>query len=84
MGAFAMALRQGRFLGPYYDTLAEVTVRSTSSFVAQTFREDDYPNQTKDEDGELGRLLSRLFRALKKETKIQFSRKPSQLVSSEK
>ena len=62
-----MALRQGRFSGPAYDTLVESTVRSTISFVSQKFREDDRPNPTKDEDGELGRLLSRLFRAFKNE-----------------
>ena len=67
LGAFAMALRQGRFSGPAYDTLVESTVRSTISFVSQKFREDDRPNPTKDEDGELGRLLSRLFRAFKNE-----------------
>ena len=66
MGAFAMALREGRFSGPSFKTLAEGTVRSAISFVAQTFRENDHSNPTKDEDGELGRLLSRLFRSFKK------------------
>lgn len=67
MGAFAMAVRGARFSGPSYDTLAEGTVRGTISFVAQTFRELDRPNPTRDEDGELGRLLSRQFRAYKNE-----------------
>ena len=65
MGAFAMALRGGRFSGPAYDSLAEGTIRSTILYVAQTFRENDRPNPTKDEDGELGRLLSRQFRAFR-------------------
>ena len=34
--------------------------------MAQAFREDEFPNPTKDRDGELGRLLSRLFRAFRK------------------
>ena len=66
MGAFAMALRQWRFSGTAYDTLTEGTVRNTISFVALTFRDNDCPNPTKDEDGELGRLLSRLFRSFRK------------------
>lgn len=60
-----MAVRQARFSGPSYDTLVESTVRSTISFVAQTFRENDRSNPTKDEDGELGRLLSRQFRSFR-------------------
>lgn len=58
-----MAMRRARFSGPSYDTLAEGTVRSTISFVAQTFRNQGVSNPTKDEDGELGRLLQRQFRA---------------------
>ena len=61
-----MALGQGRFSRASYDTLAEGTVRGTISFVAQDFRDNDCPNPTKDEDGELGRLLSRLFRSFRK------------------
>lgn len=58
-----MAMREARFSGPAYDTLVEGTIRSTISFVASTFRDNDRPNPTKDEDGELSRLLSRQFRA---------------------
>ena len=60
-----MAVREGRFSGPSYDTLAEGIVRGAISFVSQTFRENDRPNPTKDEDGKLGRVLSRLYRAFK-------------------
>jgi hypothetical protein len=35
--------------------------------VVQTFRDNDRPNPSKDKDGELGRFLSRLFRAFKNE-----------------
>ena len=62
-----MALRGGRFSGPAYDTLVEGTIRGAISYVAQTFRDNDRPNPTKDEDGELGRLLSRLYRSFKNE-----------------
>eukprot|EP00984_Skeletonema_dohrnii_P016767 scaffold7500_cov75-Skeletonema_dohrnii-CCMP3373.AAC.3 len=65
LGAFAMAMREGRFSGPAYVTLAESTIRGTISYVAQTFRDNDRPNPTKDEDGDLGRVLSRQFRAFR-------------------
>ena len=60
-----MALREGRFSRQNVDSLAEGTIRNSISFLAQTFRENDRPNPTKDEDGELGRFLSRLFRAFR-------------------
>ena len=37
IGAFSVAMRQGRFSGPGYDTLAEGTIRGAISHVAQTF-----------------------------------------------
>jgi hypothetical protein len=66
MGAFAMALREGRFSGDY-GTLAEGTVRSSISYVVSTFRESGRTNPTKDEDMELGWILHRLYRAFKNE-----------------
>ena len=65
MGAFALALREGRFSSSHYNTLAESTIRGSLGYVASTFRENGRANPTRDEDGELGRLLSRLFRAFK-------------------
>ena len=65
MGAFAMALRDGQFSQHHYDTLAEITVRCALSCVASTFRENNRPNPTRDEDGELGHLLSRLYRGFR-------------------
>eukprot|EP00957_Ditylum_brightwellii_P093136 7091070-Ditylum_brightwellii.AAC.1 len=65
MEAFAMALREGRFSRKSHDTLAEGTVRGAVSYVTQTFRENDHPNPTRDNDGELGRLLSRQYKAFK-------------------
>lgn len=66
MGAFAMALREGRFSG-VYGTLAESTVRGSISNVVSTFRENGRSNPTKDDDMELGWILHRLFRAFKNE-----------------
>ena len=65
VGAFAMALNEGRFSPRYHGTLAEETVRSTISYVGSTFRENGRPNPTRDEDGELRRLLSRQYRSFK-------------------
>ena len=65
MGAFAMALREGRFSKRHDGPLAEGTIRGAISYVASTFRDSDRPNPTKDDDGELGRLLSRLYRAFR-------------------
>ena len=65
MGAFAMAVREGRFSKQHDGTLAEGTVRGTISNVSTSFRENGRVNPTRDEDGELGRVLSRLFRAFK-------------------
>ena len=60
-----MALREGRFSRKPHDTLAEGTVRGAISYVAQTFRENDRPNPTRDNDGKLGQLLSRQYKAFK-------------------
>jgi hypothetical protein len=61
LGAFAMAVRTGRFFGEKYKTLAERTVRSTISHVVQTLWENCRPNPTKGADHELSILLSRQF-----------------------
>ncbi len=61
LGAFAMAVTAGRFLGEKYKTLAEGTVRSTVSHVIQTFWEKGRPNTTKEADYELSILLPRQF-----------------------
>jgi hypothetical protein len=61
LGAFAMAVRSGRYLAEKYDTVVEDTVRSTISHVVQTFWEKGRPNPTKNADNKLGILLSRQF-----------------------
>ena len=58
-----MPMRWARFSGLAHDTMAEGTESSVVSRVALTFREHDRPNPTKDNDGKLGRLLSRQYRA---------------------
>ncbi len=63
IGTFSKALCQGQFLASRYDALAESTVQSTVLYVAQNFRDFNRSNPTKDKVGELGRLLSRLYRA---------------------
>ena len=65
MGAFAMALREGRFSRPSDGTLAEGTVRGAVSNVSSSFRDNGRSNPTKDDDGDLGRVLSRLFWAFR-------------------
>ena len=60
-----MTLREGRFSRQPHGTLAESTVRGAVSHVSSTFRENDRNNPTKDEDGELGRLLSRQYRSFR-------------------
>ena len=67
VGAFAMAVRQGQCSGQSYDFLAGSTVRSIISYLVEAFRDNDYPNPIKDEDGELGRIISRIYRAWKNE-----------------
>ena len=62
MGAFAMAMREGVFLRRFDGPLAESAVRGTISHVSLSFGDNGRVNPTKDEDGELGRVLSRLFR----------------------
>jgi hypothetical protein len=65
IGAHAVALQEGCVSRPSHETLAESTIRGAVSYIALTFRANDQPNPTRDEDGELGRLLSRIFRAFR-------------------
>ena len=60
-----MAMREGRFSRPSDGTLAEGTVKSAVSNVSLSFRDNGRSNPTKDDDGDLGRVLSRLFRAFR-------------------
>ena len=60
-----MDLSEGRFSGPSHRALVKSKIRGVISYVSQTFRENDQPNPTKDEDSELVRFLSRQYRAYK-------------------
>ena len=60
-----MAMRERRFSRKSDGPLAEGTVRGTISFVSSSFRDNGKANQTKDEDGDLTRVLSRLYRAFR-------------------
>eukprot|EP00957_Ditylum_brightwellii_P053888 4082890-Ditylum_brightwellii.AAC.1 len=73
--AFAVAVHCRRFSGQAHDILAEGTVRGTISYVTQTFRDNDRPNLTKDEDGKFGRLLHHQFRAFRTEGPNQVQQK---------
>ena len=63
LGAFAMAVREGRFRKYCTDALVEGTVRSAISHVVQAFPELGRQNPTKNSDNMLIVLLSRQFRA---------------------
>jgi hypothetical protein len=41
VGAFLQALRQGRFSGPSYESLAGTTIDNALSSLVQTFRNND-------------------------------------------
>ena len=61
----AMAMREGRVSRQSHGPLPESTIRGAISHVSSSFRDNDRPNPTKDEDSDLGRILSRLFRAFR-------------------
>jgi hypothetical protein len=77
IGAFAMALWQGRFLGPAYDTLALGTIQNTISDISSTFRENGQPNPAKDDNLQPSFILQRQFRAFKNEGPKESSKKSS-------
>ena len=76
LGAFAMAVREGRFTKNCTDTLVEGTVRSAISHVVQAFRESGRQNPTKDADNMLSVLLSRQFRAYRNDDPKEVQQKP--------
>ena len=60
-----MALREGRFSRPPHGRLAHGTVSGAVSYVCATFRENNRPNHTKEDDLQSSFLLQRLYRAFK-------------------
>ena len=79
MGAFAMDMREGQFSRRSHGPLAESLIRGAISFVSLFFRDNDRPNPTKDEDGDLRSVLSRLFWALRNKHSNPNNKKPSLL-----
>ena len=75
LGAFAMAVRSGRFSDLRLNTLAEGTVRGTSSNVVQTFWSSGRQNPTKDTDNKLNILLLRQFCAYRNEDHLEKQQK---------
>ncbi len=65
IGAFAMALRDGRFSSAAHDTLALGTIQKTISDISAAFRETVQPNPTKDNDLQLSIILQCQFQAYK-------------------
>jgi hypothetical protein len=76
MGAFAMALREGRFSGLAHDSLVEGTIRNTISYVAQTFREKIDPTQPRTKMASLEDFYRGSTDLLEIETQPRNSRKP--------
>jgi hypothetical protein len=61
LGAFAMAVKEGRFSRDCHEVLVEGTVRGAVSHVVQTFWAAGRQNTTKDNYRELSILLSRQY-----------------------
>jgi hypothetical protein len=81
LGAFAVAVRSGRFSDLQFNTLAEGTVRGSISNVMQIFRLQGRQNPMKDADNELlSIILSRQFQAFRnKDPKEKQQKGPSVL-----
>ena len=73
LGAFAMAVREGRFSRDCHEVLVEGTV--AMSHVVQAFRTVGRQNPTKDDDHKLSILLSRQFQANKNDDPQQKQQK---------
>jgi hypothetical protein len=67
MGAFAVAIREGRFSWQSNDTLAQKSVSDTLNFVAATFQEHRHEDPKKDVDNNVARLLCQQLRSYKKD-----------------
>jgi hypothetical protein len=67
MGAFAVAVRQGRFSRPGDGPLAKSSVENTINAVAATFRENGREDPHRDAERHVSRLLQRQLRSYKKD-----------------
>ena len=66
MGAFAVAVREGRFLRPTDGPLAKNSVSDTVNAVAATFQENGREDPHRDAECNVGRLLQRQLRSYSK------------------
>jgi hypothetical protein len=82
LGAFAMAVREGRFSLNHSDALVEGTIRGAISQVVQAFWESGRQNPTKDADNMLSVLLSRQFMSYRNEIPKKCNKRPFLSLSS--
>jgi hypothetical protein len=75
LGAFSMAVREGRFSRDHSEQLVEGTVRGTISHVVQAFRESGRQNPTKNTDNMLSVYLSRQSRAYRNDNTKEVQQK---------
>jgi hypothetical protein len=75
LGAFAMAVRQGRFFGECFKVLAERIVQGTISHVVQAFWAKGRQNPTTDVNQKLSILLARQFCAFRSKDPEQVQQK---------
>ncbi len=65
IGAFAMAVQEARFSGPFTKRLAASTVKDTLQYQCAAFLKSGNSNPTFDKDHQLALLLQQQFRAFK-------------------
>ncbi len=65
IGAFAMAVRDARFLRSSHEKLVANTVQDTAQYVCVTFHENGHPNPTLDKDRKPAFMLQQEFRSFK-------------------
>jgi hypothetical protein len=75
MGAFAMAIREGRFSRPGDGPLAKKSVEGTVNAVATTFRENGQEDPHQDAERHVGRLLQRQLRSYAKDDPKEIQQK---------
>ena len=63
--AFALAVREARFLISAHDPLVASTVSGTIQCLCMTVKENGYPNLTLDKDGQFAFILQRELRSFK-------------------
>ncbi len=75
MGAFAVAIREGRFLRPGDGPLAKKSVEGTVNAVAATFQENGQEDPHRDAERHVGQLLQRQLRSYAKDDPKEIQQK---------